>query len=161
MSGHDIGEKPYHQRKRLGEDSQDFRQRDQRYRHFQPPWHIRPENVFPVMSVREQVHRHESADCQSEGNGYVPRSIRSAGEDRHYSHEIVHQYEEEGGEQIRGVFPAVVSGNGRFYDIIVDECYHRFQNGRYPCRGFVQHIVLPVPARASKRASCTSASIQV
>ena len=102
------------------------------------------------MSVREQVHRHESADCQSEGNGYVPRSIRSAGEDRHYSHEIVHQYEEEGGEQIRGVFPAVVSGNGRFYDIIVDECYHRFQNGRYPCRGFVQHIVFPVPARASE-----------
>ena len=50
-----LAKKTDHQSKWLGKDTEEFNKRHHRHRYFQPPRHIRPEDIFPISFRSKQV----------------------------------------------------------------------------------------------------------
>ena len=130
MSRHYVGKQTDHQGERLCEHAEYLDYYEYR---LQPQRHIRPEDVFPVMPVRGEIRQDECTHGQDESYRYVSRDIRSAGEERHYSHQVVYEDEEEHRQQVRGVF-CISRPYGVLDDIIIDHGYHRLEKGGHPAR---------------------------
>ena len=149
MSREDVGEKPDHQTERFGEHTDDLDRRHQRQRHFQPGRHVRPKNVLPIMLVTEYVDDEEREQRQHEGHGDVAGDVGSSREERHDSHQVVYEYEEERCQQVRRV-PFVVLSHAALYDIILDHRHEHLHQAYHAFRSLLTGVVLPVPSGGSK-----------
>ena len=116
MAGEYIGKEPDHQAERLGEHTYDFNHRHKRNRNFEPGRDIRPEYILPIVLVAEDVDSKEGEEGQYQGHGYVAGDIGTSREERHYTHKIVDEDEEECGQQVRGVALVVLAHAGA-YDV--------------------------------------------
>ena len=91
MSGHDVGEKPNHQRERFGKHSEHLYRNQYR---FYPHRRFRPEYLPPVVSVCRQVDGKEGAEGEHESHGNVSGEIGPSRENRYDSQQVVYEDEE-------------------------------------------------------------------
>ena len=149
MTGQDVREESDHQGERLGEHSDDLDCRHQRERDLQPGRNLRPEDVLPVVPVSEDVDGNEGEDRHHCGDCYVARGVGASREERQDAHQVVHEDEEECGQQVRGV--AAVVGSDAWLDHIVLDHHH--QHLDYPgkaLRSLAHAVMTPVPAGGQK-----------
>ena len=80
---HHVGKETDHKGKRLGEHAEELDYRHERHRvGLEEEWHIRPENILPVLLVAEEVYGHHRAESQEERDVDVSRYVGTTGEDR-------------------------------------------------------------------------------
>ena len=101
MPGQHIGKKTDHQSKWLGKDTEEFNKRHHRHRYFQPPGHIRPEDIFPISFRSKQVDGNKCKECQHHRNSDITRHIGSTRKDGNQPHDIIYKNEEERCQQVR------------------------------------------------------------
>ena len=109
MACKDVGKQTDHQGKRLGEDTEEFDSRHQRDGAFQEHGHFRPKDFLPILLGAEYIHGNERAECQYQRNGDVAGHVTSTREYRYQPHDIVHENEEEGREQIGRILLVVLT----------------------------------------------------
>ena len=85
VSRHHIGKETDHQRKGLGEHSEQLYSRHDGNRSLQEYGHIGPEDILPVLSVAKQVDSQERTHSQEKRDVDVTRHVRATWEDRQQS----------------------------------------------------------------------------
>ena len=142
MSCQHIGKKTYHQGKRLRKDSEELDKRHHGHRHFQPPGHIGPENIFPICLGSENINGKECANGQHHCNCNVTGDICPARKHRNQSHKVVYEDKEERSKQVRGKL-TVLRSYTALYDIII---HHHNEHLHKPDETARSRTVLRMPA---------------
>ena len=101
------------------------------------------------MLVSEYIDNEEGEQCQHERHGDVAGDVRSTREERHDTHQVVYEYEEERCQQVRRV-SLVVLTNAAFYDIILDHRDEHLHQADSAFRGLLTGVVFPVPFGGSE-----------
>ena len=96
------------------------------------------------MLVTEYVDDEEREQRQHERHGDVASDVRSTREERHDSHQIVYEYEEERCQQVRRV-SLVVLPHAAFDDIVLNHRHKHLHEANTAFRGFLTGIMFPVP----------------
>ena len=146
MSRQHIGKETDHQGKRFGEDAEELDERHHRYRHFQPPRHIRPEDIFPVMLGSEDIDCKEGTDSKHHRDRNVSRHVRTSGEERNQPHDVINENEEKRSQQIRSELP-VVGSDTALDDIVVHHHDKHFHESDEAARCQCPLRTFPVPVR--------------
>ncbi len=146
MSRHHVGKETNHQRKRFGKYSEKLYHRHYRHRiSLKEQRHIRPENLFPIFLVAEQVDGQHRAYGKEERYVDVSRHIRTAGEYRNESYQITCEDKEEHRKQIRGIPTVMLFADRSLYDIVVYRHHQHLHHSHKTTRGCAFCVALPVP----------------
>ena len=136
-----IGKQTDHQGKRLGEDAEELDERHHRYRHFQPPGNVGPEDVFPIRLGAEQVDCQKCADGQYHGDGNVSRNVGTTGEEGHQAHQVVDEDKEESCQQV-GSKLFVFGAYTAFDDIVIDHHDEHFHQSDKAIRDIRRQVAV-------------------
>ena len=93
----------------------------------------------------EDVHGEERGQGQDERHGDIARDVRAAREEGNQPHEVVHEDEEEGREQIGGEL-AVVGADAGLDDAVHNARDEHLEQGDEAFRSAVCRLVAAVPA---------------
>ena len=102
MPRQNIGEQSDHQREGFGEQTDKLDCGHNRNRHFEPRGHFGPEDLLPIVARTEHIDSKERRHRQHQRNRDITRNIRSRGEDRDQSHQVIDEDKEERRQQIGG-----------------------------------------------------------
>ena len=121
VPSHHVGEETDHQGEGLCEHTEQFDDRHDRSGiGLQEQWHLRPEDLLPVLFVGKDVDGQHRAQRQEEGDVDITRHIGSAREDGNQSDEVTRQNEEEHRQQIRCIRLIVLLTDRRLDQVVVD-----------------------------------------
>lgn len=80
MAAHYVRKQTDHQGKRLGEDAKELNHGHQRHGDFQPSGDLRPEDVFPIGLVSEDVDDEQHTEGEEKRDRDIARYVGSAWE---------------------------------------------------------------------------------
>ena len=140
-----IGEQTDGQGERFGEYAHNLDEREQGYRSLEEHRDIGPEYFLPIFAVTEHIDCEERYQCQEQRHGYIAGNICSGGEYGYQPHYVAQQYEEEYGEQQRGV-PLVLLAYRRLYHIIHNHGHYILHKPHESAGSRICGIPMAIPA---------------
>lgn len=94
VAGQDVGEQTDHQGERLGDGGDEFDDGHQR-EGLQEDGHVGPEDVFPIVTVAEDVHEEVGQQSEYHGDAQVARHVGAEREERNQAEQVGEEDEEE------------------------------------------------------------------
>jgi hypothetical protein len=107
--------------------------------------HIRPEDVFPIVLGTAELCDDERTECEEEGARDVTCQVTTTRWERHDTHHVTREDEEEAGEQIRRIFLIALSYS-RLHDVVLDPRHQHLHQSCEPTGSRVAGLVLAVPS---------------
>ena len=114
VSSHHVSEETDHECEGLGENTHELDDGNDGYRCFQPCWHIRPEDILPIMLIAAELHDDEGAESKEECHGDVTGHVAPTRWEGHQTHHVACEDEEEAGEQVGRIFFVAFSHSRSF-----------------------------------------------
>lgn len=150
MAAHYVRKQTYHQGKRLGEDAKKLYHGHQRHGDFQPSGDLRPEDVFPIGLVSEDVDDEQHTEGEEKRDRDIARYVGSAWENRNQPHQVGDENEEEGRQQKRRIGFAMLFADAGLDEVVIDHHDKHLHQSNESLWGIVAAIAAAIPAGCTK-----------
>ena len=130
---------------RLDENTEELNGWHQRHWHLQPCRNFRPEDFSPVVSVSRDVGDKERAEGKECRHCNVTRDVTSTRWERHDTHEVCKEDEEEASKQIRCILVRLLSEH-RLHNVVIDRHDKHVHQSCETLRSRIADLVLLAPA---------------
>ena len=147
VSCHHVGKETDHESERLGENAEELYDWHQRHRiSLEEYRHMRPEDVFPILLVAEEVDGNHGADGKEERHVDVARNVGATREYRKQTENVCREDEEEHREQVWCERLEVLLAYRRLDHVVIDGHDEHLHHSDKSARSLTSLVLALVPA---------------